>query len=128
VVNLDIDVVQWGARERVPGGWATVAGLAAGTAILLNDAAPLSPAAGFGLAVGTGLVTDAALALTPQTNTEVVWNASVLSADQVLLNVGAPVYVTASDIPLYASRTRFSPTVSFSASSAPISRTLRYVP
>jgi len=124
VVNLEVDVVQWGTHLRIPGGLATVAGLAAGTAILLNDAAPLSPAAGFGIAVGAGLVADAILALTPDTNTEAVWKVSVLSSDQVLMTASGPMYISASDIPLYESRTRLSPVVSLTAAVAPRPRQL----
>jgi hypothetical protein len=128
VVNLDVDVVRWGARNQPAAGLATVAGLAAGTGVLLANAAPLSPAAGFGIAAGAGLALDAILAMTPRTNTEAIWKASIIAEDQVVLSISGPVYIGPSDASLYASETRLSPTVSFSAANQPIPRQLRFVP
>jgi hypothetical protein len=128
VVNLDVDVIRWGARDRNPGGFATAAGLATGTGILLANAAPLTPAAGFGIAVGAGLAADVLLSLTPSTDTEAVWEASILSQDQVLLDVRAPLYIPASDSRLYWSRTRLSPTVSLKPPTTTYAKNLHYVP
>jgi hypothetical protein len=71
---------------------------------------------------------DAILAMTPQTDTEAIWKASVVSADRVVLSISGPVYIGPSDASLYLSETRLSPMVSFSAANQPIPRQLRFVP
>lgn len=128
VVNLDVDVVKWGAREQAPGGLATALGLAAGTGILLANAAPLSPAAGFGIAAGAGLATDALQSIVPNTNAEAVWEASIISDTQILLDVRAPIYITASDVLLYHSGTRLGPIQSLRPASISYPRQLHYAP
>ncbi len=127
VINLDVDVVRW-SGHRTPGGLATVAGLAAGTGILLANAGPLSPAAGFGIATGAGLAADLLAAATPHTNVEAVWQASAIMGDKLLFDIRRPIYISAGDIPLHNSNTHLSAMSSPGASlAAPLVR-LRYDP
>ncbi|MEJ0016667.1 MAG: hypothetical protein WDN25_08885 [Acetobacteraceae bacterium] len=100
-INLDLSLVRWPPRRGPPTGAATAAGLAAGTALLLANQAPLTPAAGFGLLAGAGLLVDAALALTPNTDTEIAWEASILSGDRIVFSVRYPMYIANADRDLY---------------------------
>src|SRR6185503_5022160 len=76
VIDLDVNVVQWPSRSRIPDGTGTALGLAGGTALVISRHAPLTAAAGFGLLAGAGILTDVVRALTPDTNTEIAWEAS----------------------------------------------------
>jgi hypothetical protein len=107
VINLDVDVVRWNGH-RTPGGRGTITGLTAGTGILLANAGPLSPAAGFGIATGAGMAADLLAAVTPRTNVEAVWQASAIMGDKLLFDIRRPLYIDAGDIPLHYSNTHLS--------------------
>jgi hypothetical protein len=128
VVNLDIDVVHWGAGTTWPGGLGTISGLATGAAILLASGAPYSSAAGFGIAAGTGIAADAILSTVPNTNVEAVWAASILRGGEVLMEVREPVYVGRYDARLYESATRFGAMESFASRVENVPVQLRYTP
>jgi len=128
VVNLDVDVLRWGGPHRPAGGANTILGLAAGTGILLANAAPISPAGGFGIAAGTGLALDALYALSPHTNVEAVWQASVMMGDRLAFDIRRPIYVGERDVALYASSTRLSPMSSPGTATAVPPVRLRYDP
>jgi hypothetical protein len=42
-IDLDVDVVQWPPRDRLPDGTFTAAGLAGGAAVVMGNQAPLTP-------------------------------------------------------------------------------------
>jgi hypothetical protein len=127
VINLDVDVVRW-SGEHYPGGTGTIAGLAAGTGILLANAAPLTPAAGFGIVSGAGIVSDLLAATTPHTNVEAVWQASAILGDRLAFDITRPIYVGAGDAPLYTSKLHLAAMASpGERNTAPVVR-LRYAP
>lgn len=127
VLNLDVDVIQWGGN-RYPGGLGTLTGLAAGTGILLGNAGPLSPAAGFGIAAGAGIAADAIVAMTPHTNVEAVWQASALMGDKLVFDIRRPIYIDAQDVPLHRSNTRLNVMSSPGAPVTAVPVPLRYDP
>ncbi len=127
VINLDVDVIRW-SGHRFPGGGGTIAGLAAGTGVLLANGGPLSSAEGFGIATGVGMAADLVAAITPRTNVEAVWQASVLVGDKLVLDIRRPIYINPGDIPLHASNTHLS---AMSSPGAPLTSPpvrLRYDP
>jgi hypothetical protein len=52
-------------------------------------------------AVGLGVAADTIIALTPTSNAEAIWDASVVTDEQVVMRLRQPVYVRNRDIPLY---------------------------
>jgi hypothetical protein len=128
VVNLDVDVVHWGARTTWPGGLGTVSGLASGAAILVAEGGPYSSPALFGITAGTGIAADAILSMVPNTNVEAVWEASILRGGEVLMDVHEPVYVGPYDARLYESATRFGAMDSFASRVENVPVRLRYAP
>ena len=101
VIDLDVDVVRWPPRDRVPDGTGTLLGLAGGTAVVLANQAPLTPAAGFGLLAGAGILADVLRTMTPNTNTEIAWGASIAIGNQVVFDVRYPMYIGDGDTDLY---------------------------
>jgi hypothetical protein len=106
VVNLNVEFVRWSPRDKPPGLIGTTAAIAAIPGIVIGASAPMSTwtaadAASFA-ALGYGLFADAIIALTPLTNTEAIWEATIVTDDRVLLRLQELVYVRAGDIPLYA--------------------------
>jgi len=100
-IDLDVDVVHWPARHRAPDAIGTEMGLASGTGVLLANAAPLTPAEGFGLLAGAGLVSDLLRTMTPTTDTEIAWGASITMGNRVVFEVRYPMYVGDHDDYLY---------------------------
>lgn len=98
VVNVDVVSVAWSKEHLAPGGEWTLAGLAAGGGEVLAANGPYSPAAYFGLAAGLGIALDVIQSLSPETNVEVVWKASIIQGDTYLMEALAPVYVRAGDL------------------------------
>jgi hypothetical protein len=101
VVDLDVDLVQWAGRHRLPDGTLSAAGLAGGAAVVLGNQAPLTPAAGFGLLAGAGILADIVRTMTPTTNTEIAWGASISAGDRVVFSDRYPMYVAEADAALY---------------------------
>jgi anti-sigma factor RsiW len=101
VVNLDVAAIQWAVDDPPAPGTLTSAGLVAGTGDVLAAYWPLSPAAGFGALAGMGLTADVLRSLSPRTNVEAVWKASIIQSDTYLMQASAPVYVRAGDLGLY---------------------------
>lgn len=124
VINLDIDVVHWGAEHPYPGGALTAAGLAGAVGAGLSAATPLGAAGGAIVAVGAGLVADVGIAAYPMTDTEAVWHASIITADRVTVMTGETLYIESGDIPLYRGTVTIaaisSPGVSMFASTRPL--------
>jgi hypothetical protein len=101
VINLDVDYVQWGAGATYPGGVLTALGIGGlvGTAIAAGGS-PSATAAG-GIAAGAAAAADIGLAIVPQSRTELVWRASIVSGDRVVMKGSEILYVSAADVPLY---------------------------
>jgi hypothetical protein len=132
IVNLDVNFVKWGPRDKPPGLLGTTAALLAIPAIVIGASAPMSTwtaadAAAF-TAVGVGIVADAAIALTPTMNAEAIWEATIVTNDQVVMRVQEPIYIRAHDIPLYAKATNLSPLSSWSSYAPLRTRTIRFDP
>lgn len=100
-LDLDVDVVHWPARQQAPDGIGTVAGLAGGTGVLLANAAPITPAGGFGVLAGAGIASDLLRAMTPDTDTEIAWGASIAMDNRIVFDVRYPMYIGDSDVDLY---------------------------
>jgi hypothetical protein len=106
VVNLDVDFVRWGPRDKPPGLTTT-----------------LLP---FLLVPGPG--SDLIVATTATMNAEAIWQASIITPDRVMMALQKPVYIRAPDIPLYAKAMTLTPLPSW-ADTAPLSaRVIRYDP
>lgn len=133
VVNLDVDFVRWSPRDKPPGMLGTAAGVAAIPGIVIGASVPMSAwvaadAAGF-TAAGLGIVSDAVIAVTPLTNAEAVWKATIITDDRVVMKLQEPVYIRDRDIPLYAKATNLTPVASWSNAERPlIARPLHYDP
>jgi hypothetical protein len=132
VVNLDVNFVRWGPRDKPPGLLGTASGLLAVPAIVTSASAPLSTwaaadAASYA-AVGVGVLADLAIAITPTMNAEAVWAATIVTDDQVVMKLEKPIYIRADDIPLYAKSASLSPMPSWSDIPPLRMRTIRYDP
>ena len=97
VVNLDVNFVRWGPRDKPPGLGGTLAAVTAVPGIDLCASMPMSTwtaanAAGF-TAAGLGVLYDAAIALTPTMNAEAVWEATIVTDNQVIIEaLGSRLY------------------------------------
>ena len=132
VVNLDVNFVRWGPRDKPPGLLGTTVAVAAIPGIVIADSLPMSTwtaanAAAWS-AVGAGLLLDGIIAITPTMNAEAIWQATIIADDRVVMKIQAPVYIRASDIPLYAKATSLSPSVSWSNNTPLRTRLIRYDP
>lgn len=132
VVNLDVNFVRWGPRDKPPGPAGTLAAVAAIPGIVIGASMPMSTwvaadAAAF-TAFGLGAFTDLVIATTPTMNAEAVWDATIVTNDRVVMKLQAPVYIRAPDIPLYAKATSLRPIASWTTSAPLPSRRLRYDP
>jgi hypothetical protein len=80
-------------------------------------------------AVGLGVATDTAIALTPTSNAEAIWEASIVTDDQVVMRLQEPVYVRNRDIPLYTKSADLTPVASWNDRDITLlPRPLRLVP
>lgn len=133
VVNLDVNFVRWGPRDKPPGLAGTLAAVTAIPGIVIGASVPMSTwtaanAAAF-TALGLGALYDGAIALTPTMNAEAVWEATIVTNDRVIMRLQEEVYIRAPDIPLYAKATSLTPVVSWSDPVPPLrSRVIRYDP
>jgi hypothetical protein len=133
VVNLDVDFVKWSPRDKPPGLLGSTAAVAAIPGIVIADSLPMSTwtaadAAGFAGA-GLGIATDAIIAMTPTSNAEAIWQASVVTDDQIVMRLQQPIYIRDRDIPLYTKTAGLMPVASWSDQNANLaSRTLRLAP
>lgn len=132
VVNLDVNFVRWGPRDKPPGliGTAAAALSVAGTVIGASE--PMSTwtaadAASF-TALGVGALADAVIAMTPTMNAEAIWKASIVTNNRVIMMLQEPVYIRAPDIPLYAKATSLGPMASWGDEAPLATRTIRYDP
>lgn len=132
VVNLDVNFVRWGPRDKPPGPIGTLAAVAAIPGIVIGASEPLSvwtaaDAAAF-TAAGLGVLLDTVVALTPTMNAEAVWEATIVADDRVIMRLQDQVYIRAPDIPLYAKATSLSPVTSWKDYAPLRSRAIRYDP
>jgi hypothetical protein len=132
VVNLDVNIVMWGPRDKAPGFLATIAAVTAIPGIVIGASVPMSTwtaaDAAVATAIGLGVMTDGIIALTPTMNAEAVWEATIVTNDRVVMKLQEPIYIRAPDIPLYAKATNLSPIVSWSSNDPLRSRPIRYDP
>jgi len=130
VVNLDVDFVQWGPRDKPPGLLATGAGVLTIPAAVIGASQPMSAWTAAGAAgvtaVGVGVLSDTVLAMTPTMNAEAIWKATLLEDNRVVMRLQQPIYIRSNDIPLYAKANTLSPISSDRANSTLQPRTLRY--
>jgi len=133
VINLSVDYVKHGPREQLPGGEFAALGtvIAAGAAIA--GGTPYSnpwvaAAVAGGSALAYGILADAYAAQYPSLGGEMMWRASVVSSQQVLMRVGAPVYVPTGDLPLYRGDTTLAEMNTPGTVMAPAVRRMRYDP
>jgi hypothetical protein len=133
VVNLDVDFVKWSPRDKPPGLLGSTAAVAAVPGTVIGASVPMSTwtaadAAGFS-AVGLGVATDTVIALTPMTNSEAIWEALVVTDNQIVMRLQQPVYVRDRDIPLYTKTATLTAVASWSdGASTLVPRSLRLVP
>jgi hypothetical protein len=133
VVNLDVDFVKWSPRDKPPGLLGTTAAVAAAPGAVIGASVPISgwalaDTAGFS-GLGLGVAADTIIALTPMSNSEAIWEASVVTDNQVVMRLQQPVYVRDRDIPLYTKTTTLGAVASWSdGASALVPRSLRLVP
>jgi hypothetical protein len=133
VVNLDVDFVKWSPRDKPPGLLGTTAAVAAAPGAVIGASVPISgwalaDTAGFS-GLGLGVAADTIIALTPTSNSEAIWEASVVTDNQVVMRLQQPVYVRDRDIPLYTKTTTLGAVASWSdGASALVPRSLRLVP
>jgi hypothetical protein len=133
VVNLDVDFVKWSARDKPPGLVGTTAALASVPGLVIGASVPMetwtaADAAGVS-AAGLGVLTDVIIALTPLTNAEAIWQASIVTDDQVVMRLQAPIYVRDRDIPLYTKTASLAPVASWTGQDALLApRSLRLAP
>ncbi len=133
VVNLDVDFVQWSPRDKPPGLLGTTVAVAAIPGIVLGAAAPMSPWAAADAAtwtaLGLGAFSDLVIALTPTSNAEAVWKATIMAEDRLIMKLQEPVYIRDRDIPLYAKAAQLTPITSWAGEDPPLAaRRLRYDP
>ena len=132
VVNLDVNFVRWGPRDKLPGPIGTLAAVVAIPGIVIGASQPMSiwTAAGTAAftAAGLGVLHDTVVALTPTMNAEAVWEATIVADDRVIMRLQDQVYIRAPDIPLYAKATSLSSITSWRDEVPLRSRPIRYDP
>jgi hypothetical protein len=132
VVNLAVSFVQWSPRDKPPGLLGTEAAAAVVIGGVLADSGPYSYAGGLTAAAVTagivGVASDLAVAATPRSNAEAVWEAEIVTADSVIMRLRAPVYIRSGDIGLYATRADVAPALSWSEGRALLATPVRYQP
>ncbi len=133
VVNLDVDFVKWSPRDKPPGLAGSIAAVEGISGIVVAASLPMSTwtaadAAASG-AAGFGVLSDALIALTPVSNAEAVWKASVVTDDQIVLSLLKPIYIRDHDISLYAKTADLTPVASWTDGSETLTaRPLRLAP
>jgi hypothetical protein len=132
VVNLDVNVVRWGPRDKPPGLLGTVTAILTTPAIVIDASVPMSTwtaaDAAAATAAGLGVLADGIIALTPTMNAEAVWEATIVTNDRVVMKLQEPIYIRAPDILLYAKATNLTPIASWSSVEPLRSRSIRYDP
>jgi hypothetical protein len=97
VVNLDVNFIRWGPRDKPPGLLGATLGLLAIPPIVIGASMPMSTwtAAGAGAftALGVGVLADGLVAMTPTMNAEAVWQATIVTNDRVVMKLQEPVYI-----------------------------------
>ena len=78
--------------------------------------------------MATGFLADRFLLSNPTMAAEAVWQASISTSKQVLLQVGAPMYIASGDLPLYAGDVRLAEMTSPGTATNVAVRTMRYGP
>ena len=132
VVNLDVNFVRWGPRDKPPGLVGTAAGALGVSAIVAGNSLRMATwtaaDAAIPAAAGVGVLSDLALAMTPTMNAEAIWQASIVTQDRVEMMLQEPVYIRGPDIALYTKATTLSPVSSWSDAAPLATRVIRFDP
>ena len=130
IVNLDVNFVKWGPRDKPPGLLGTTAAVAAIPGLVISASRPMSlwtsVDAAAATAGGVGILFDGLTAMTPATNSEAVWEASIMTDDRVVMRIREPVYIRSADIPFYMKTTDIGPAPSWKALAASRPRMIGY--
>jgi len=132
VINLQVGYVKHGPRDQLPGGELTALSVAAVAGGIIAGVSPTSSWAAGGTAAGAlvaaAVAGDVYKGMYPTLNGELIWQASIVTPQQVLMQVGAPLYVSASDIPLYAGDVTLTQMTTPGAPTVLEARRMRYDP
>jgi hypothetical protein len=132
VVNLAVSFVQWSPRDKPSGLLGTQTAAALVTGAVLADSGPYSYSGALtaaGITAGAlGVAADLAVAMTPRSNAEAVWEATIVTADSVLMRMRDRVYIRNGDIGLYSADTDLAPASSWSESRRLPAVPVRYQP
>ncbi len=97
VVNLDVNFIRWGPRDKPPGLLGATLGLLAIPPIVIGASMPMSTwtavGAGAFTALSVGVLADGLVAMTPTMNAEAVWQAPIVTNDRVVMKLQEPVYI-----------------------------------
>jgi hypothetical protein len=130
VVNLDVEWVNWGPRDKPPGLVGVTDAMLATSGIIIAASTPMSrwtaADAASAAAFGLGILADATIAMTPTTNAEAVWKATICTNDRVLMKLQETVYIRGTDIPLYAKATSRNLLSSWRSENVLLPRQIRY--
>jgi hypothetical protein len=130
VVNLDVNFVKWGPRDKPPGLTGGMAALVALPAIVIGASLPMATwvaaDAAAATVIGGAVVADGITAITPSMNAEAVWEATIVTDNRVVMKLQEPIYIREADISLYAKSTSLSPAFSWSSSPPLRARMIRY--
>jgi len=132
VINLQVDYLKHGPRDQLAGGELTAIAVASAAGGLISAMSPANTWATGGIAAGTllgaAVLGDMYKSAYPVMTGEVMWQASIVSPQQVLMQVGAPLYVSAGDIPLYAGDVKLAQLTTPGTSTVVEARRMRYDP
>ncbi len=97
VVNLDVNFVKWGPRDKPPGPVGTMVAAVALPAVVIGASTPMAPWVAADAAassiLGVGILADGITAMIPTANSEAVWQATIISNDRVVMKLQEPIYV-----------------------------------
>jgi hypothetical protein len=132
VINLQVDYLKHGPRENLPGGELTALGVAAVAGGIVSGVSPLNTWAAGGTAagavLGAAVAGDLYKGMYPSLNGEVIWQASIVTPQQVLMQVRAPLYVSSGDLPLYAGDVKLTQMTTPGTPTVLEARRMRYDP
>ena len=131
VINLQVDHVKHGPREQPAGGEFTALGTAVAVGAAISGGTPyanpwIAAAVAGGSALAGGILADAYLSQYPLMTGEVMWRASIVTPQQVLMRVGSTVYVSSGDLALYAGDVTLSEMTTPGVAMLPPVRRMRY--
>ena len=93
--------MQWGSDVPYSGGMLTALGVAGLAGAGIAAAAPLAAPAWAAIGTGAAVAADVGVSMVPNSRTELVWRASIINGDYVLMKGSEVLYVAGADLPLY---------------------------